>query len=302
MLRNILTIGLVAGMAVVLRPENSLSTNQALSFPTHSDMDTLGKDTMVYTPFKDLPLKPGREVRFTTTEGTWMSLDISPDGSTIAFDMMGDIYTIPASGGEATAVTKGIAYETHPRYSPDGRRILFTSDRSGSDNLWYIDFDRKDTVQLTRERTDDFPAAVWTPDGEYVIASKGRRIPKLWMYHRDGGGGIQLNPEPASQKTIDPFVSADGNMVYFSQRTGSWNYNALLPQYQIGTYDRRKGQMGTVTSRYGSAFTPTLSRDGKWLAYGSRYEDKTGLVLRNLATGDERLAVISTASLSTGAQ
>jgi hypothetical protein len=108
------------------------------------------------------------------------------------------------------------------------------------------------------------------------------------MYHRDGGGGIQLNPEPASQKTIDPFVGADGNTVYFSQRTGSWNYNALLPQYQIGTYDRRKGQMSTITSRYGSAFTPTLSRDGKWMAYGSRFEDKTGLVLRNLATGDER--------------
>lgn len=288
MLRNILTIGLMAGMAVGIRPDNGQSSQQRLSFPIHPTIDTIGKDTLAYTPFKDLPLKPGREVRFTTTEGTWMSLDISPDGSTIAFDLMGDIYTIPASGGQATAVTKGMAYETHPRFSPDGRRILFTSDRSGSDNLWYIDFDRKDTVQLTRERTEDFPSAAWTPDGEYVIASKGRRIPKLWMYHRDGGGGIQLNPEPASQKTIDPFVSADGNMVYFSQRTGSWNYNALLPQYQIGTYDRRKGQMGTVTSRYGSAFTPTLSRDGKWLAYGSRYEDKTGLVLRNLATGEER--------------
>ena len=250
--------------------------------------DTTKKDTLVYTPFKDLPLKPEREVRFSTSEGTWMSVDISPDGSTIAFDLMGDIYTIPAAGGKATAVTKGIAYETHPRFSPDGKKILFTSDRTGSDNIWYIDMEKKDTVQLTKERVEDFPSAIWTPDGEYIIATKGRRIPKLWMYHKDGGGGIQLNDQPANLKTIDPFVSADGNTVYFSQRTGSWNYNALLPQYQIGTYDRKKGLTNTITTRYGSAFTPTLSKDGQWLAYGSRYEDKTGLVLRNLRTGDEK--------------
>jgi Tol biopolymer transport system component len=243
---------------------------------------------MVYTPFKGLPLKPEREVVFTAEEGTWLSLDVSPDGKTLAFDLMGDIYTIPSTGGRATQVTKGIAWETHPRFSPDGRKILFTSDRSGSDNIWYIDMDRRDTVQLTRERVDDFPAAVWTPDGEYIIASKGRRTPKLWMYHKDGGGGIQLIEQPAGLKTIDPFVGHDGKIVYFSQRTGSWNYNALLPQYQIGAYDRKKGQVSTITSKYGSAFTPTLSKDGNWMAYGSRYEDKTGLVLRNLMTGDER--------------
>ena len=250
--------------------------------------DTMRKDTMVYVSFRDLPLKPEREVKFTTSEGTWMSVDISPDGSRIAFDLMGDIYTMPVSGGIATPVTKGIAYETHPRYSPDGKKILFTSDRTGSDNIWYIDMEKKDTVQLTKDQSEDFPSAVWTPDGEYIIASRGRRIPKLWIYHKDGGGGLQLTDQPASLKTIDPFVSADGNTVYFSQRTGSWNYNALLPQYQIGTYDRKKGYANTITSRYGSAFTPTLSKDGLWMAYGSRHEDKTGLVLRNLKSGEER--------------
>lgn len=250
--------------------------------------DTTRKDTMVYTPFKDLPLKPTREVRMTTSEGTWMSVDISPDGTTIAFDLLGDIYTIPASGGRATPLTTGIAYETHPRFSPDGKKILFTSDRTGSDNIWYVDTEKKDTVQVTRDRTEDFPAAVWAPDGDYIIASRGRRIPKLWLYHKDGGSGIQLNELPANMKTIDPFVSPDGNTIYFSQRIGSWNYNALLPQYQIGTYDRKKGQLNTITTRYGSAFTPTLSKDGLWLAYGSRYEDKTGLMLRNMKTGDEK--------------
>ncbi len=250
--------------------------------------DTTKKDTLVYTPFKDLPLKPERAVSFSTTEGTWMSVDVSPDGTTIAFDLMGDIYTMPIGGGKATRITTGIAYETHPRFSPDGKKILFTSDRTGSDNIWYIDMEKKDTIQVTKDRVDDFPSAVWTPDGDYIIASKGRRIPKLWMYHKDAGGGIQLNDQPAGVKTIDPFISPDGKTVYYSQRGGSWNYNALLPQYQIGTYDREKGLVNTITTRYGSAFTPTLSKDGQWMAYGSRWEDKTGLVLRNLKTGDER--------------
>lgn len=250
--------------------------------------DSVKKDSPVYTTYKDLPLKAGREIQFNTKEGTWMSVDVSPDGKTIAFDLMGDIYTMPITGGKATQVTKGLAYETHPRYSPDGKKLLFTSDRSGADNIWIIDSEKQDTIQLTKTRVDDYVSAVWTPDGNYVIASRGRRLPRLWMFHADGGGGIQLNDAPGSLKTIDPFISPDGKNIYYSQRNGSWNYNALLPQYEIGVYDREKGQSTTVTSRYGSAFTPTLSKDGQWMVYGSRWEDKTGLVLRNLKTGDEK--------------
>jgi Tol biopolymer transport system component len=250
--------------------------------------DSTKKDSLDFPKFKDLPLKPEREVKFTTKEGTWMSVDVSPDGKTIAFDLMGDIYTVPVQGGKATPITTGIAYETHPRYSPDGNKILFTSDRAGNDNLWYIDMVKKDTVQVTKDKTGDVPSAHWTPDGEYIVVSKGRRITKLWMYHKDGGGGIQLNENPTTMKTIDPFVSPDGKKVYFSHRSGAWNYNALLPQYQIGTYDFDKGEITSITSRYGSAFTPTLSKDGAWMAYGSRWDDKTGLVLRNLKTGDEK--------------
>lgn len=250
--------------------------------------DTTKKDSLVYIPFTGLPMKPERQIKFNTTEGTWMSVDVSPDGKLIAFDLMGDIYTMPIIGGKATPVTKGIAYETHPRFSPDGKKVLFTSDRSGSDNLWIYTFGTKDTVQLTKERSDEFPAATWSKDGNYIIASKGRRVPKLWMYHIDGGGGTSLIDAPSNLKTIDPAVSADGRYIYYSQRMGSWNYNALLPQYEIGTYDREKGVMNTVVSKYGSAFTPTLSKDGNWLVYGSRYEEKTGLVLRNLKTGEEK--------------
>ncbi|GMQ31419.1 amidohydrolase family protein [Algoriphagus confluentis] len=282
----LLALGLTVSTAAIL-PKTAellspLEENKAIA------ADSTAKDSLDYPKFKDLPLKPEREVKFTTQEGTWMSVDVSPDGKTIAFDLMGDIYTIPLEGGKATPITTGMAYETHPRYSPDGKKILFTSDRAGNDNLWYIDLEKKDTVQVTKDKNGDVPGAHWTPDGKYIVVAKGRRITKLWMYHVDGGGGIQLNENPASMKTIDPFVSPDGEKIYFSWRTGAWNYNAMLPQYQIGTYDLDKGDITSITSRYGSAFTPTLSKDGKWMVYGSRWQDKTGLVIRDLSTGDEK--------------
>lgn len=258
------------------------------NWPSPLPADTTKKDTTKFESFKSLPLKPDRKIRISTNEGSWTSVDISPDGKTILFDLLGDIYSIPATGGKATPITKGIAFDCHPRFSPDGKRILFISDRSGGDNLWYIDTEKEDTVQLTSESSSNFVNADWTPDGEYIIYNKGRMNVQLYMVHKDGGGGVQLIDAPAALKTIDPAVSADGRYVYFSARFGPWNYNASLPQYQIGMYDRQNAKYNMITSRYGSAFTPVLSKDGKWMVYGSRYEDKTGLVLKNLQTGDEK--------------
>jgi Tol biopolymer transport system component len=249
--------------------------------------DTTKKDSSRFTEYKDLPLKPSRSISFSTNEGTWISVDVSPDGKSIVFDMMGDLFTMPISGGKATPFTKGLAFDSHPRFSPDGKKILFTSDRSGSDNLWFIDLEKKDTVQVTKDRDQNFPSATWTPDGNFIVAARGRLDVKLWMLHKDAGSGVQLIDRP-QHKTIDPAVSPDGRYIYFSQRNGFWNYNAQFPQYSIGVYDREDGKLKTIASRYGSAFTPVLSKDGKWLAFGSRYEDKTGLVIRNLQTGEER--------------
>lgn len=278
----LLGVGAIAFLAAT----SSTQTNEVKPFNVYAD--TTKKDTNKYSTYKNLPLKPARKINFNTKEGSWISLDISPDGKTILFDLMGDIYTMPATGGKATAITKGFAYDVHPRFSPDGKKILFISDRSGADNVWVIDTEKKDTTQMTFDQNQYFPSACWTPDGEYIVYAKGRRNTKLFMMHRKGGGGAQLIDAPANIKTIDPAVSADGRYVYYSQRFGAWNYNAQLPQYQIGMYDRNNAKTRNITSRYGSAFTPTLSKDGKWMVYGTRFEDKTGLILRNMQTSEEK--------------
>ncbi|MCH7565428.1 MAG: PD40 domain-containing protein, partial [Gemmatimonadetes bacterium] len=82
-----------------------------------------------------------RTISFTTDEGTWMSVDVSPDGRTLAFDMVGEIWLLPIEGGEARPITKasGIALNYHPAFSPDGSTIAFISDRDGQDNVWLMD-------------------------------------------------------------------------------------------------------------------------------------------------------------------
>ena len=82
-----------------------------------------------------LPLRPTRTLSFTTKVGNWMSADVSSDGKTIAFDLLGDIYLMPIAGGKASALTRGMGFEAQPRFSPDGKKIVYVSDRTGGYNL-----------------------------------------------------------------------------------------------------------------------------------------------------------------------
>jgi len=241
-------------------------------------------------PSKPLPLEPGRTAEFTATKGTWMSLDVSPDGSTIVFDLLGDLYSMPIAGGEAKRLTHGLAYDAQPRFSPDGKRIVFVSDRSGGDNVWILDVADGDTTELTRGNANQYFSPEWSPDGNYVVVSRASGTfgaAKLHLYHVDGGSGFPLIRQPPSLKTMGAAFSPDGKRIWFAGRDGDWHYNAIFPQYQLAYYDRETGELFPMTSRYGSAFRPAISPDGKWLVFGSRHDNQTGLRIRDLATGDE---------------
>ena len=256
----------------------------------------IGAATLLSQAADDLPLKPTRAFSLDTDEGTWISVDVSPDGETIVFDLLGDLYTLPFAGGDASPLTSGLAWDGQPRYSPDGERVVFVSDRDGAENLWLIDVATGQTRQVTNADANSYESPDWLPDGDYVIAATAShaaargdaRNPKLWMWHVDGGTGVQLIREPGSRRIAGPAAEPDGRRIWYAQRTRLWQYNAVFPQYQLAYYDRETGEQYTRSARYGSAFRPTISPDGEWLVYGTRYEDATGLRLRHLATGDER--------------
>jgi Tol biopolymer transport system component len=247
-----------------------------------------------------LPLKPERVIRFTTDVGTWMSLDVSPDGQTILFDHLGDIFTVPMTGGKATAITKGMAVDAQPRFSPDGKRIAFISDRRGASNLWHMSLDLRDTVQVTTGRTDSYDSPEWTPDGKYLVVSRGNN---LHMFHVDGGAGVQLGAPPAAAATgrggaapatgryIGAAFGKDPRYIWAARRTatGQWTYNDPMGGgYSLVVYDRNTGEFSNRGTRWGAAFRPTLSPDGKWLVYATRHDTQTGLRIRDLETDQER--------------
>jgi len=252
------------------------------------------QDTTAKKSKSPLPLEPARKHSFTTTRGSWISLDVSPDGKTIVFDLLGDLYTIPIEGGKATRLTSGMAYDAQPRFSPDGKEIVFISDRSGGDNVWRLSLDLKDTIQVTKGNDNLYASPEWTPDGSAIVVSRSEGLfstAKLWMYHRDGGSGIQLIKEPESLKVLGAAFGPDPRYIWIAQRTGDWQYNAIFPQYQLAVYDRETGKRTLMTSRYGSGIRPAVSPDGKWLVYGSRLDAETGLRIRDLQTGAERWLV-----------
>ena len=239
-----------------------------------------------------LPLPSDRTLAIDMTEGSWISLDVSPDGATIVFDHLGDLFTVPITGGDATRITSGMAFDAQPRFSPDGTRIVFTSDRSGGQNVWVMSLDGSDTTQITKGATNRSESPDWAPDGDYIVSSKGGfrggGLPKLWLHHVDGGSGVELISEPENLKTLGAAFDPTGRYIWHARRTGDWTYNAQLPQYQLAVYDRDTGDTYTRTSRYGSGVRPTLSPDGRWLVYGTRHDDRTGLLIRDLESGAER--------------
>src|SRR5437899_12548983 len=145
---------------------------------------------------KGLPLKSDRKVEFTTDEGTWLSLDVSPDGKTIVFELVGDIYTLPLEGGQAKLIAGGMSFDSQPRFSPDGQWIAFISDREGSENIWIMHPDGTGVKQVSKDPNNDFTSPSWSPDGKYIFVSKaqfGIGSSEIWMYHVDGGSGVQID-------------------------------------------------------------------------------------------------------------
>lgn len=256
-------------------------------------------------PKWDVNNPPGerKTVSIDTSSTTWSSLDVSPDGKTIVFDMLGDIYVVSVEGGNAKALTSEIAWNMQPKFSPDGSKIAFISDRKGGDNLWIMNADGTDMKEVSKEEANLVHSPSWSPDGNYIAVNKGfvgaRSIPggEIWLYHIAGGSGYMIIKRiggEQAQKTIgEPAFSPDGRYIYYAKDVTPgtvWQYNKNPTKgiYQVRRLDRETGKDVGVAGGSGGAIAPTPSSDGKYLAYVKRVDTKTVLFVKDLKTGVDK--------------
>ncbi|ATP56671.1 amidohydrolase [Pedobacter ginsengisoli] len=242
---------------------------------------------------------PTKTFNISTDEGTWMNLDVSSDGKDIVFDLLGDIYTIPVTGGTATLLSGGIAWEVQPRFSPNGKYISYTSDKSGADNIWIMNRDGSNKRQVTKETFRLLNNATWMPNSDYLIARKhftGYRslgAGEMWMYSIYGGEGVQLTKRKNDQQDAgEPNVSPDGRYLYFSEDVSpgpnfeySKDPNGVI--YAIRQLDMVTGKLTDLIEQPGGSARPQISPDGKMMAYVKRVRLKSVLIVQNIKSGEE---------------
>jgi imidazolonepropionase-like amidohydrolase/Tol biopolymer transport system component len=243
-----------------------------------------------------LSLKPTRKVEYSTNEGTWVSLDVSRDGKAIVFDLVGHLYLMSIDGGRATPITAGLSFASQPRFSPDGKQIVYVSDRSGSNNVWISNADGSASRALTSDANAVFVSPTWTPDARYILVSRMKpnayRSPlELWMYDVQGGAGLPV-PRPTTSEDpprkddhVGAVASPDGRYFYYEERpTGSSESTV----WQVARRDLQTGDQETITNDRGGGFRPLLSPDGTKLVYATHYDSSAALRLRDLFNGEER--------------
>jgi Tol biopolymer transport system component/imidazolonepropionase-like amidohydrolase len=253
-----------------------------------------------------------REVHFRTDEGTWMSLDVSPDGKTIVFDLLGDLYTIPITGGQASALTSGPEWDEQPRFSPDGRYVAFISDRTGVGNIWVVDRQGAEARQVSSLRAPlttgrDIAEPTWSPDGRTIVApqrfggkiSAGNLRRYLWLLaaYDVGSGKLRWVSDTSSRarRALDPEFAPDGKTLYAAVEAegasslawhGMWTWHVEHINPVSGAVSP---EMLPSVGRAG--MRPAVSRDGRFLAYASVSGTRLGIRLRDLRTLSERWLV-----------
>ena len=247
-------------------------------------------------------VEPARKIEFETNTGTFMSLDVAPDGERIVFDLLGDLYAVPIEGGIARRLTDGMAVDWRPRFSPDGRHILFLSNRDGFANIHVANDDGTDVRRITQfDRAEEprFVGPEWGVDGNAIFASFARG---LWTHRREDRGALSRGDEILVQFRTDGGTpvniplqehgtrisgealsfTRDGRFGYFQHARRSGSRNDGVPQIYLLDVGTRR--VYPLTMEADGAFAPRVSPDGHWLVYAAKYNADTGYRLRDLTT------------------
>ncbi|MBB4857953.1 Tol biopolymer transport system component [Novosphingobium chloroacetimidivorans] len=278
-----------------------------------------GIDPSRSRPEVTAPKGKTRNIDFVATEGTRMSVDISPDGRWIVFDLLGHIYRMSTKGGKAVSLTQtsGVALNLEPRISPDGREIAFITDRGGQYNLWVMNVDGSRPRAVAYGLKTLFFEPAWTADGKSIVVRKsttrdggGETSDGLWRYPKEGGKGEQLvasRPGGSGGDPAWPSLSGDGKYLYYQVTMPAPEKQPIFGAYQVRRLDLGSGEVLDITAGEGGGLSsgggvaPEVSPDGRWLAFarqipdgrlsfkGHEFGPRSALWLRDLQTGTERL-------------
>ncbi len=228
--------------------------------------------------------------------GTWMSLDVSPDGRSLIFDLLGDIYQLDIEGGKATPLLTGAFNEVMPRFSPSGDLIAFVSDRSGERHIHIYDVKTGDIRQVSTESNQNMYAPEWSSDGSYILATQfeeiglGLNSGSVVRYSVDAGGQASILLDSGQLMGQYSGVAPLNDFSFYTSVVGGATnpYSADDPSV-IYFYNAETDQLVPLETGYTHALKPLLSPSMDHLAFIGVEGEQSCIVLRTLATAEERV-------------
>ena len=217
-------------------------------------------------------------IAFRTTEGTYLSFDLSPNGRALIFDLLGELWEMPSGGGEAQPLTDAVAdtaEDLDPSYSPDGRRIVFRGERRGRTGLWLLERGSGAPRQLTQlEHPDGFHgSAAWSRDGSSILFVRYARAdssPGSWHSRAAvldlATGTVEELPVAVGGDEVREVAWAPGE-----RRLALAASPSRAPQgTRLWLADLGKRTAAPLTNYTVEARAPSFAPDGKRLAYFAR--------------------------------
>jgi tripartite-type tricarboxylate transporter receptor subunit TctC/imidazolonepropionase-like amidohydrolase/Tol biopolymer transport system component len=230
------------------------------------------------------------------SEGTSLGFDLSPDGRSIVFDLLGQLWLIPAQGGAAKPITdavREVAEDLDPSFAPDGRRVLFRGERKGRIGLWLLDLESSVTRQLTQvpDPTAYEGEAAWSPDGRMVAFARAgpdfaakRLRSDVTLLDVEFGTARALPIEGLPNPMVgDPVWVQDGKQIAFVARNARSERGG-----RIWIVDASGGRASPLTEDSVRALAPAFSADGQRMAYFA--PDSAGRLqvwVRQMPTADD---------------
>jgi len=232
-----------------------------------------------------------KQISFSTNEGTWVSLDVAPNGKSLLFELLGDIYSLPIKGGLAHPILSGSAFQSQPRFSPNGKLVVYISDESGSDNIWISKFNGLNPRKISNRTTSAMLSPAWSYDGSAIfvtiISYEGfSSFAEIWRFDIKSGESTLIveNKNGSSQPLVSspapgpygPVLHPNGSTLYYTSLTPRPYNSRKGPSSQVFKTSLENNRTEPLVLENQITMKPAFTPDGKNIIYGAVRDGRTG--------------------------